>query len=116
MTPERLREIAGNCEDSSFVCSEQNAIELRRLADHLDACLNHSCWVWNRRIIEKIRSVVPCSPVLDEDLADRIDKSFSGRAELLEAANSIWRDRGLSTNEVANKLMNLIVNYCESEK
>jgi len=36
MTPERLREIAANCEDVSFIASEDNANELRRLADTLE--------------------------------------------------------------------------------
>lgn len=76
MTPERLREIARDCEDASVVSSKGNANELRRLADHLDTCLQHSCWVWNRGIIEKIRAVVPNAPVLDEDLADVICKRF----------------------------------------
>lgn len=37
MTPERLREIAANCEDTSFIASEENARELRALADELEA-------------------------------------------------------------------------------
>ena len=36
----------------------------------------HSSWVWNRRIIEAIRAVVPNPPVLDEDLVDRVRKIF----------------------------------------
>lgn len=36
MTPERLREIANNCEDTAFVASETNARELRELADLLE--------------------------------------------------------------------------------
>jgi phosphoribosylaminoimidazole carboxylase (NCAIR synthetase) len=37
MTPERLREIASNCEDTSFIASEDNANELRELAEHTKA-------------------------------------------------------------------------------
>ena len=76
MTPEHLRQIARDCEDASVVSSESNADASRRLADHQDRCLQHSCWVWNRRIIEKIRAAVPNAPVLDEDLADVIRKRF----------------------------------------
>jgi hypothetical protein len=36
MTAQRLREIAANCEDTSFIASEDNAKELRALADELD--------------------------------------------------------------------------------
>ncbi len=36
MTPARLREIAANCEDVSFIASEENARELRALADELE--------------------------------------------------------------------------------
>ena len=79
-TAKRLREIAANCEDVSFVASESNAEELRRLADELERIENqvgHWCWVWNRRIIESIRASVPNAPVLDEDLVKVIAAKFS---------------------------------------
>jgi hypothetical protein len=37
MTPQRLREIAANCEDTSFIASEQNANELRAFADEMES-------------------------------------------------------------------------------
>lgn len=79
MTPNRLRQIAADCEDPSVVASEANAAALRVLADQFERSVNHSCWVWNRQIIESIRAAVPNAPVLDEDLAEVIRKKFAER-------------------------------------
>jgi hypothetical protein len=76
MTPERLREIARDCEDTSVITSEGNADALRRFADELERGISHSSWVWNRRIIENIRAAVPNPPVLDEDLVEVIRERF----------------------------------------
>lgn len=79
MSPERLREIAQDCEDASVVSSESNAEALRRFADELELGVNHSCWAWNRRIIESIRAAVPNPPVLDEDLVNIIKERFDAK-------------------------------------
>jgi len=137
VTPERLREIARDCEDVSGVSSEGNADALRRFADEIERGVNHSSWVWNRRIIESIRAAVPDPPVLDEDLVKTIKERFKStctdcpptnyptdktrcsecpkRAELLERANDAWRNQQMSTNTVANRLMDLIVKHCSNE-
>jgi hypothetical protein len=36
-------------------------------------------------------------------------------AELLERANQTWRNQQMSTNAVANKLMDLIADHCSRE-
>lgn len=80
MTAQRLREIAANCEDVSFIASEQNANELRAFANDLERDPMFNAWSWNRGIIEEIREAIgPNAPTLDENLVQEIRKRFSAQ-------------------------------------